>query len=320
MFSFEGTKSVFFCNQDLQRFTADLFLFQFRRRCTYGTLKFLLFGMVKSVIIPREGDRMTEQIERAIEEAQLVLIGIGSEFSQQFDEMEQDIFYAPLLEQARQEENAEQLEQYLRFHYVMRRPDEKILQAYNRLAGMLEGKNYFIVSLCTDDLIYKSELNAARIVTPCGGFRAMQCTKECVTDQEALVTDENVMMALLESIDECEGDLNEIDFPVCAECTKPLWFNQISTPDYKEEGYLPQWQLYTKWLQGTLNRELCILELGVGMQFPQIIRFPFEKIGFFNQKSRFFRIHSRLYQLTKEIKERGTAVAENPVDFLRREI
>lgn len=261
---------------------------------------------------------MQEKIKDSISEAQLVLIGIGTEFAQRFDNMKSDDFYIPLLEQAEKEENAEQLIQYLQFHYVKRHPDKKIIQAYNSLAELLQGKNYFIVSLCTDDLIYESDLDPERIVTPCGSFRAMQCMKECVTDQEPLVTDENVMSALLESIDRCGGDINEIDFPICAECTKPLWFNQISSPDYKEEGYLAQWQRYTKWLQGTLNRNLCILELGVGMQFPQVIRFPFEKIGFFNQKAHFYRVHSRLYQMAEELKDRGTSIAQNPVEFLTK--
>ncbi|MBQ7840844.1 MAG: hypothetical protein IJ390_10245 [Lachnospiraceae bacterium] len=262
---------------------------------------------------------MQAKMKESIDDAQLVLVGIGTEFAQHFDKMESDGFYIPLLEQIEKEENAELLKQYLHFHYCRRHPDERILRAYEKLAELLEGKNYFIVSLCTDDLIYQSKLDPERIVTPCGGFRAMQCGKECVTDQELLVTDEKVMNALLESIDNCNADLNAIDFPVCAECTKPLWFNQIGSPDYKEEGYLPQWQLYTKWLQGTVNRKLCILELGVGMQFPQIIRFPFEKVGYFNNKANFFRVHSRLYQLTEELKDKGTAIAKNPVDFLDEE-
>lgn len=261
-------------------------------------------------------DNMWDKVRESVAEAQLVLVGIGTEFAQPFENMESDSFYAPLLKQAEREENADQLKQYLEFHYCKRHPDGKIMAAYDRLAELLDGKNYFIVSLCADDLIYGSKLDPARIVTPCGGFYAMQCGKECVTDQEPLVTDQNVMGALLESIDDCCGDINEIDFPVCAECTKPLWFNRITSPDYKEEGYLSQWQLYTKWLQGTLNKELCILELGVGMQFPQVIRFPFEKVGFFNQKAYFYRIHSRLYQLTEELKGRGTGIAQNPVDFL----
>lgn len=262
---------------------------------------------------------MLEKIKESVNEAQLVLVGIGTEFSQPFDKMAQDPFYAPLLEQAGKEENAEQLLQFLHFHYLKRHPDEKIILAYDRLAELLQEKNYFIVSLCTDDNIFRSGLDPKRIVTPCGGYRAMQCGKECVTDQEMLVTDENVVQELLRSIDDCGQDLNRIDFPVCAECTKPLWFNQITSPDYKEEGYLDQWQLYTKWLQGTLNRKLCILELGVGMQYPQVIRFPFEKICYFNQKSYLYRIHSKLYQLTEELKGRGTSVACDPVSFFTKD-
>lgn len=259
---------------------------------------------------------MLEEIKASVLEAQMVLVGIGTEFAAHFEEMETDAYYGPMLERAGQEQYAGQLTQYLQFHWLKRRPQERIGRAYDRLAGLLEGKNYFIVSLCRDDLIFSSGLDAGRIVTPCGGFRAMQCMRECVTDQEALVTDEKVLDALLESIDDCGGDVAAIDFPVCAECTKPLWFNCIASPDYKEEGYLPQWQLYTKWLQSTLNKRLCILELGVGMQFPQIIRFPFEKIGYFNQKAHFYRVHSKLYQLTEELKGKGTAIAKNPVDFL----
>ena len=47
-----------------------------------------------------------------------------------------------------------------------------------------------------------------------------------------------------------------------------------------EEGYQKQWEKYTKWLQGTLNKKLCILELGVELNLPSIIRWPFEKWHF----------------------------------------
>ena len=44
---------------------------------------------------------------------------------------------------------------------------------------------------------------------------------------------------------------------------------------------------YLHWLGFTLNQKLCILELGVGFVQPQVIRFPFEKTCYFNQKSVF---------------------------------
>ena len=131
---------------------------------------------------------MTDRLSEQIEKAQMVLVGIGDEFAMRYGAMETDPFYRPLLEQAGGEENEAQLVQYLRFHYTRRHPDGRLLSAYDRLAELLEGKNYFLVSLCMDDLIYRSGLDAGRIVTPCGGFRAMQCGRECVTDQEPLVS------------------------------------------------------------------------------------------------------------------------------------
>ena len=94
-------------------------------------------------------------------------------------------------------------------------------------------------------------------------------------------------------------------------------FNNLNAENYLEEGYLDQWAVYKKWLQGTVNKKVCILELGVGMKYPTVIRWPFEKITFFNQKAELFRVHSRLYQMTEEIKERGFGICQSPQVFLK---
>ena len=57
------------------------------------------------------------------------------------------------------------------------------------------------------------------------------------------------------------------------------------------------------------------MELGAGMEYPSVIRFPFEKVVYFNRKAYLYRIHSRLYQLTEELKGRGTSVKEDPLTF-----
>lgn len=73
------------------------------------------------------------------------------------------------------------------------------------------------------------------------------------------------------------------------------------------------WNDYMQWLGYTLNRHLLILELGVGFVNPMVIRFPFEKTAFLNQKSKMYRVHPTLPQVTEEIGERGTAIYENPL-------
>ncbi len=272
---------------------------------------------------------MTEQLQQAVADAQLVLVGIGKEMESPLDRIEQDPFYLGLLAQAEaggdqvEKENAAAMKQYICCHFLKNHPDEKRKAAYMKLAELLKGKNYFVVSLCMDDLICGSGLDAGRVVTPCGGYQALQCMESneegkplCQTDQELLVTDSAVIDQVMRELDACGGNLDRVDFPVCNECGRILGFNQVMTPGYREEGYLPQWQKYMKWLQGTMNRQVCILELGAGMEYPSVMRFPFEKLAFFNQKASFFRVHSRLWQLTEELKEKGVAIAQNPVDFL----
>lgn len=172
---------------------------------------------------------MDKGMLEAVKDAELVLVGIGTEFS-------------------------------------IKNQEKNILKnAYKELAEILQGKNYFVVTLNTDDLIFDSELENERIVAPCGSDKTG---------------------------------------------------NVVTNEDYDESWYLPQWNKYRLWLQGTVNKKLCILELGVGFEYPTVIRFAFEKVAYFNQKCKMYRIHKTLAQLTPEIKERCTPISENAVQFL----
>ena len=192
------------------------------------------YGSTKQSGIEERGDRAMEQTEKEtffqeVQDAELVLVGIGSEFS------------------------------------VKQADRESLLCAYNRLASLLQGKNYFLLTINTDDLIFESDLEKGRMVAPCGSEKTGN-----------VVTNEN----------------------------------------YDESWYLPQWQKYRMWLQGTVNRRLCILELGVGMEYPTVIRFAFEKVAYLNQKGVMYRVHEKLAFLTPEMKDRGIPVSENAVSFV----
>ena len=175
--------------------------------------------------------------------------------------------------------------------------EPEIFKAYEALAGLLEGKDYFVVTTNTDALIYESSLNPGRIVAPCGNETWRQCSKACTKDI---------------------WEPGEIPDDICTHCGAPLTGNTREAGTYIEEGYLPQWQKYTRWLSMTMNRELLVLELGEGFKVPTVIRWPFEKTVFFNQKSRMYRVHETLSQVTEEIKERAVSVRDNSVQWIRK--
>lgn len=171
-----------------------------------------------------------------------------------------------------------------------------VREAYECLSRLVEDKDYYIVTTLTDGAIYDADFDPARIVAPCGNIHWRQCSRACTKD----IWEEG-----------------EVPSDVCPHCGAPLTGNTLEAETYIEEGYLPRWENYKQWQTKTLNRDLVILELGEGFKTPTVIRWPFEKIAFFNQKSIFFRIHETLSQIPKEVGERARGMGENSLECIR---
>lgn len=162
---------------------------------------------------------MDKKMMDCLQEAEKVLVGIGEDFANEEDAEIRD-------------------------------------RAYRRLAQMLEGKDYFLVSLDKNGVPEEMGFDGERIAAPFAG-----------TEEE----------------------------------TKPAW------------------DAYQKWLSMTLNRRLLVLELGVGFAYPGILRFPFEKVVYFNQKAQMIRVHGKLFQVSGEIAERMEGIACCPAEWLLKE-
>ena len=186
-------------------------------------------------------------------------------------------------------------EKDIRFRHLSDPAQAELKEAYEALYELIKEKDYYIVTTLTDGAVYEMPFDKNRIVAPCGNIHWRQCSKACTKDiwEESEVPDD-----------------------VCPHCKAPLTGNTIKAETYIEEGYLPRWKDYMKWQTGTINRSLVILELGEGFATPTVMRWPFEKIIYFNQKSRLYRINESFYQLPKEAEERGVSVHENSVRWM----
>ena len=171
-----------------------------------------------------------------------------------------------------------------------------IANVYEKLAELTEGRDFFIVTTVTDARIFESGIDASRIVAPCGNDTWRQCSRSCTKDI---------------------WEPGEIPDDICPHCGAPLTGNTIKAETYIEEGYLPQWNKYTAWLAGTLNKRLVILELGVGFAVPTVIRWPFEKTAALNKKAHMYRIHGKFAQLSAEMGETAVSVPVNSVEYFR---
>lgn len=171
-----------------------------------------------------------------------------------------------------------------------------VREAYQSLYSLVKDKDYYIVTTLTEGAIYETDFDHDRVVAPCGNIHWKQCSKACTKD----IWEEG-----------------ELPSDVCPHCGAPLTGNTLEAETYIEEGYLPRWESYKQWQAQTLNQRLILLELGEGFKTPSVIRWPFEKIAFFNQKSTFFRIHKSFGQIPKEVEGRAMGIGENSLEFIR---
>ncbi|MDE7225177.1 MAG: hypothetical protein K2O34_15530 [Acetatifactor sp.] len=251
---------------------------------------------------------MERGIIEQLQDAEMLLIGIGEEFEER----------AFLRENPEYRRGEAYLEEIDRPDLLPLLADEilktegRIVTALQRLCRIITDKNYFIVSTCQTDILNYAGFPEERVVTPCGTLKKKQCV--CGCEQSLAEVSSSERTALYHEITTESGETGTLGS--CPQCHGKMVLNNVYVNKYLENGYLTDWSRYTKWLQGTLNRELCILELGVNLDYPSVIRFPFEKVGYYNQKASFIRVNERLYQLTSELREKGISVAKNSIDWL----
>lgn len=236
---------------------------------------------------------MNQEVMALLADADKVLIGIGESFERKDVQFSTEAFC--MLEK----ENP-LLAGFERLEYWKNNPKTDAIEAYNRLFDLVGEKDYFVVTTCTDDRIYESRFSKDRITAPCGTWKYLQCSDLC-TEELLPVTEEMVQKK---------------EMIYCPHCKKRVSFNQVTCDKYNEKGYLADWTAFRNWLQKTINKKLCIIELGVGMKYPTIIRWPFEKIAYCNNKASFVRVHDYLYQMTEELGQKGISIEANPIDFL----
>lgn len=258
------------------------------------------------------------EIAAKCDESDMILVGIGEEFQYDWDILLQNERFQEIEQEIEEKGEGGKKEYrwivpFLQKMALEKYPDHKLDMAYQNLKKLLEGHNYFILSIAMDDYVYRYGFRENRVVTPCGGFLQMQCDYNC--SGQIMESDEE-MYRSVQAYFHGDMELKDLSEPVCERCGQKKRFNQIGVSKYAEEGYLPQWGIYTKWLQGTVNKKISLLELGAGMEMPSMIRWPFEKITYYNQKSFLYRIHPSLYQLGENMGGRGIGIKEKSVVFL----
>lgn len=248
---------------------------------------------------------LTEQLKEQIQQADKILVGIGGEFEDKG--WKNTALYEAY--ESRKDQKEEWMPAYIRACYDRERADERLRTAYQNIAALLQGRDYFVITLQSDSYARHSGLEADRIAAPCGDSRYLQCENNC---SHRLVLAEKELESFADGLMEGKKQIKRM---CCPDCGAGMNINRYPQEHYCEDGYLEQWNSYREWVAGTMNRRIVLIEAGVDFTLPGIIRWPFEKMAFYNNKAYLFRIHERLSQISEELHGKACAVPQNAVSF-----
>lgn len=245
---------------------------------------------------PEAGDgKGTELLRRWLDEAPVVLVGMGAGFSASagLNYLDQDFFHAHYPAHAAigirnawegagrywdpMPGRETEYWGYWARHISVMRYEPPCLPAYADLAEVLRPRDYFILSTNADGQAHKMGLDKARIFTPQGDYSLFQCSLPCreeVWDNRAEV--ERMLTRMPDPL-----HIREEDVPRCPHCGRLAVPNLRKDDTFVDKLHLEGYPRYRAFLDRALQapEKLLLLELGVGFNTPGVIRLPFERLA-----------------------------------------
>ena len=191
---------------------------------------------------------------------------------------------------------------------------------YKKLLKIVEERDFFVVTSNCDRQLMRTGFPMSRVFEAQGSYDRLRCTARCTRETWEIKPYIDKLLPLIDS--EIFMISDESAIPYCPYCGAPLY-----TAFRAFEGYKNEERRYHGWIESTIGKTLCIIELGVGFNTPGVIRRPFEQLAYAHENAHLFRINKeykewsghRGYALVPdELKGRATSMPYDAKEVLER--
>ena len=183
---------------------------------------------------------------------------------------------------------------------------------YNELFELVKDKNYFVITTNVDHCFQKAGFDKKRLLYTQGDYGLFQCSVPC---HNKTYDNEDIVRRMVEN--QRDMKIPSELLPKCPVCGKPMTMNLRSDDKFVEDdGWHAACARYETFLSENENKRVLFLELGVGMNTPGIIKYPFLKMTARNRKSAYMCVNRELLYAPKEIAERSLLLSEDIADVI----
>lgn len=259
-----------------------------------------------------------ERLKKEIETADAIIIGAGAGLSTAagftysgerlreyfgdfvekygFKDMYSGGFYPfPTLE--------EQWAYWSRYIYINRYMDVDN-GTYKKLFELMKDKDYFVLTTNVDHQFQNAGFDKQRLFYTQGDYGLWQCSKPC---HQKTYDNEETVRAMFEQQKDMRIPTELI--PHCPVCGKPMSMNLRADDTFVEdEGWHKAMERYDEFLRRHEGMHILFMELGVGMNTPVIIKYPFWKMTYANPKAEYACLNFGEAYVPDEIKGQSIGI------------
>ena len=201
-----------------------------------------------------------------------------------------------------------------RYIYINRYQDAP-KDTYADLLALVQGKDYFVLTTNVDHCFQKAGFDKHRLFYTQGDYGLWQCSGPC---HDKTYGNEAVIRKMV--VEQKDMRVPSELVPRCPVCGAPMSMNLRADSTFVEdEGWHQAAARYQDFVRRHEGMRVLYLELGVGMNTPGIIKYPFWKMVYQNPKATYACVNLSEAYCPAEIRKRSICIDED-IDKVLKEL
>lgn len=176
---------------------------------------------------------------------------------------------------------------------VNRYTDEGI-ELHRDLYNIVKDKDYFVLTTNVDSKVEMSGFDKSKIFEVQGNFGEFQCSVPC---HNKVYNNKDQVLEMIKNQKDLKIPSELI--PRCPVCNSEMDMHlRIDNRFVETEEWEKQCDKYYSFINDNRDKNIVLLELGVGFNTPTIIRFPFERLNNRLPKASLIRVNQEEFEST----------------------
>lgn len=189
-------------------------------------------------------------------------------------------------------------------HILVNRYERAPKPVYDQLLDLVRGKDYFVLTTNVDHQFQLAGFDKQRLFYTQGDYGLWQCSRPC---HQGTYDNEDIVRRMVTEQRDMKVPSELI--PHCPKCGRPMTMNLRCDDTFvQDEGWDQAASRYRDFLRRHQHGRVLYLELGVGINTPVIIKYPFWKYAHENPEALYACLNLESAYAPAEINSRSICI------------